>query len=51
MDIFMDAVDSSYCSQFPASHCGDMPLANVISISWGWLEIKDDKQQIRQCNE
>lgn len=51
MDVFFDAVDSSYCSVTSAGPCGSTPLASVISISWGWYESIGDASQIRVCNE
>ena len=52
-DVFLDAIDASYCSIDAASpDCGTVPLASVISYSYdGVYEIKNDPTQTRQCNE
>jgi hypothetical protein len=51
-DVFLDAVDASYCSIDAASpDCGTVPLASVISLSYVFYEIKGDPGQTRQCNE
>jgi hypothetical protein len=51
MDVFFDAVDSSYCKVTSVGPCGSTPLASVISVSWGWYETVGDAAQIRVCNE
>lgn len=50
-DVFLDAVDASYCSvEKASSNCGTVPLADVISVSWGADEASD-AYQTRTCNE
>ncbi len=56
-DLFMDAVDASYCpttSSNETNECGSTPLTSVISVSWGGDESSDPSDIIveqRQCNE
>ncbi|KAF8846530.1 hypothetical protein BDZ45DRAFT_755995 [Acephala macrosclerotiorum] len=51
-DVFLDAVDASYCSVEKAgSNCGTVPLADVISVSWGGEETPGNAYQTSTCNE
>ena len=51
-DVFLDAVDSSYCSVIKAGpNCGTVPLADVISVSWGSQESPGNAYETRTCNE
>ncbi|CZR69474.1 uncharacterized protein PAC_19374 [Phialocephala subalpina] len=51
-DVFLDAVDASYCSVGKAgSNCGTIPIADVIGVSWGGEETPGNAYQTRTCNE
>jgi hypothetical protein len=50
-DVFMDAIDATYCQVSGGNNCGDFAATSVISVSWGADEYAGDAQQTRLCNE
>jgi hypothetical protein len=52
-DVFLDAIDASYCAVFeaPGAQCGTIPAADVWSTSWSFGTDVISALKIRQCNE